>query len=103
MSDDIVEYFEGVPIRRSGNKIVLSLGAASYKKILIAMLETGLSAHKIIAYSSRPCDKCLPDVTIFNSSAQPVKIKKGILFDHFPETNGINIFQQKKQKKCKKP
>lgn len=95
MADDIVEWFQGVPIKKSGNRVVLKLGAVAYKKLLQAMSETGLSAYKVIAHSSKPCEKCQPDITIYNKDSKPVKIKRGLLSSYIPENNGINIIQQK--------
>jgi len=101
MSEDIVEYFEGMPIKRTNNRVILQLSAVPYKKLLKAMNDTGLSAYKVIAYCGKPCEKCSPDITVFNRDARPVKLRRDILYSHMPENNGTNCIEKKRYKNAK--
>lgn len=98
--NEIIEYYRGVPIRRCYQKIVLKVSVVTYKKMIDIVAETGLPMAKVLAYSGQPCEKC-PNACViaFNKNDEPVKIKRGIL--PIPETNGINIIQQYKNKKTK--
>ncbi len=93
----VIEIYKGIEIRRT-NTIRLRFGVVQYKKILDEVEETGLSIHKVIAYSGKPCDKCKGvDVVYYDSCDNIHKIKRGILA--IPEGNGINVIQQAKNKK----
>lgn len=90
----ILERYKGIDVRRT-NIIKLRFGVVQFKKIIDEVEETGLSVHKVLAYSGKPCDKCKGvDVVYYDSNDTPHNIKRGILA--IPEGNGLNIFQQAK-------
>jgi hypothetical protein len=99
MNNEILEYFLGIPIRRS-NRIYLRLGASAYKALLAAQNETGLSAYAVLMHSCKPCKDC-PDFVEINTASGVKTIKRGILSKHVPQKSGSNIFKQKQRKDAK--
>lgn len=90
----VVEIYKDVNIRKC-NRVALYFGISDFKKLIDAADDTGLSIHKILAYSGQPCEKCKNiSVIIFDKDGDAKKIKKGIL--RMPENNGINIIQKAK-------
>lgn len=96
MPNDIIEYFLGVPIRKS-NRVNLRLGASAYKALLAAQNETGLSAYGVLMHSSKPCAACTEFVNV-EVNGHCKKIKRGILSRHAPQKSGSTIFEQKRKK-----
>ncbi len=98
MSGNPVLYqHKKVNVRRC-NKVVLLFGEVAFKKMIDEVDKTGLSIHKILAYSGKPCERCKgTEVVIFDKNDNEVKIKKGLL--HIPENNGTNIIQKANAKK----
>jgi hypothetical protein len=90
----VVEVYKGINIRKC-NRYVFKMGAPMFKRLIIESEETGLPISKILAYSSRPCDRCVGiDVVAFNKVGDEVKIRRGILSQHIPENTGTSIVQQ---------
>lgn len=92
----LIEEFKGVKIREC-NRVVLKLGAVEFKRILEEVDATGLSIHKILAYSTQPCQKCNDiHITAFDDNDNKIIIKKSLL--SVPSSNGINIIKQHEKK-----
>jgi len=71
-----------------------------FKILILESERTGLPISKILAFSSKPCERCSTvDVIAFNKDGDEVKIKRGILSRHMPEGNGTSIIQQANAKK----
>lgn len=97
----IVGTYKGVTVRKC-NPIVLKLGEAVFKSLIDEVERTGLSIPKILAYSSRPCDRCKDVMVVaYNKDGNEQKIKRGILSKHIPQNNGINIIQTANAKSAK--
>lgn len=87
-SNPILYQYKGVNIRKY-NKVVFRVGENSFRKLIDETERTGLSCHKILAYTSRPCEICKStDVTVYHEDRK-VNIKKGLL--HVPQNSGVNI------------
>lgn len=96
----IIEVYKGVNIRNI-NEVCLSLSPTYFKKLIDEVDETGLSLHKVIAYSGQPCAKCKDtSVAVYDHEGNVKHIKRGIL--HIPESNGTNIIEKANKKTCKK-
>jgi len=96
-NNPVIEEYKGVKIRRF-NSVEFKFGIVQYKKILDEVESTGLSIHKLIAHSSQPCDKCKgSDVVFYDKNDNLCKVKRGIL--SIPESNGISIIQNARDKK----
>lgn len=90
----IIESYKGVNIRQV-NEVKLSLNPIYFKRIIDEVDKTGLSIHKVLAYSGKPCERCKDiGVTIYNEEGEPINIRRGIL--HVPEGNGISILEKAK-------
>jgi len=90
----IVEVYKGVVIRQS-NLYKFRMSAPLYKMLILESERTGLPISKILAYSSKPCERCsMTDIVAFNKEGDEVKIKRGILSRHIPEGNGTSIIKQ---------
>lgn len=101
-SNPVIETYKGVNVRRC-NRVVLKFGIASYKKLLDEIEDTGLSVMKLLAHSSRPCEKCeLHPVIVYDADGNAIKVKRGILSNHIPENNGINITANAKSNRMRK-
>lgn len=97
-NNPVVEVYQGIPIRRS-NVIQLRVGSVLFKTLILESERTDLPISKILAFSSKPCERCLcVDVVAFNKEGEEVKIKRGILSRHIPEGNGISIIKQHAKK-----
>jgi hypothetical protein len=93
-NNPVVEVYKGITIRQS-NVYQLRMGAVMFKTLILESERTGLPISKILAFSSKPCDKCtMVDVIAFNKDGDEVRVKKGILFRHMPESNGTSIIKQ---------
>jgi hypothetical protein len=98
-NNPIVEIYKGIPIRRC-NIYNIRMGAVLYKTLILESERTGLPISKILAYSSKPCERCsLTDVVAFNKEGDEIKIKRGILSRHIPEGSGTSIIKQAHAKK----
>ena len=87
-SNPIIEMFCGIPIRRY-NHIGIKLDPITYKELLRAEIETGLSQRQILGYSSRPCKLCEGAfVRVLNSNSMEVKIIRGLLSKRIPDGSG---------------
>jgi hypothetical protein len=90
----IVEIYKGVTIRRY-NPYQMRFSAVVFKNLILESERTGLPISKILAFSSKPCERCIgTDVIAFNKEGDEVKIKRGILSRHIPEGNGTSIIKQ---------
>ena len=98
MQGDILYYYKGIAIRKS-NRHTFLFPEAAYKRLIDAAEETGLSIHKILYYSGRPCDKCPPQITVYDKNGKAKVLKKGILNE--PDSNGVNIIEQSKNRNAK--
>jgi len=95
----VIEVYKGVNIRAI-NEVRLSLNPSYFKKIIDEVDKTGLSIHKVIAYSGKPCDRCKnTDVTVYDSDGNPKYVRRGIL--HIPDSNGVDIITKAKNR-CNK-
>lgn len=93
-NNPIVEVYKGVAIRQC-NTYRFRMSAAVYKMLVLESERTGLPISKILAYSSKPCERCSTvDVIAFNKDGDEVKIKRGIMSRHIPEGNGTSIIKQ---------
>jgi uncharacterized protein YcbX len=93
-NNPVVEVYKGVVIRQS-NLYKFRMSSTLYKMLILESERTGLPISKILAYSSKPCERCLTtDVVAFNKEGDEVKIKRGILSRHIPESNGTSIIHQ---------
>lgn len=95
----VVEVYKGIQIREN-NRYVFRMGPVMFKTLILESERTGFPISKILAYSSKPCDRCsMTDIIIFNKEGEEVKLKRGILSRHIPEGNGTSIIQQANAKK----
>lgn len=93
-NNPIVEVYNGVTIKQN-NRYVYRMGAVLFKTLLLESERTGLPISKILAYSSKPCERCpMTDAIAYNKEGDEVKIKRGILSRHIPEGNGTSIIKQ---------
>lgn len=98
-NNPIVEVYNGISIREN-NRYVLRMGRVLFKNLLLESERTGLPISKILAYSSKPCDRCLMiDVIAFNNDGDEVKIKRGILSRHITQSSGTSRINQANAKK----
>ena len=98
-SNPVVEIYKGVTIRQC-NPYQLRLSAVMFKLLILESERTGMPISKILSLSSKPCERCAGvDVVAFNKDGDEVKIKRGILSRHMPESNGTSIIQQANAKK----
>lgn len=96
----IIEVYKGVNVRAI-NEVKLCFNPTYFKKIIDEVDKTGLSIHKIIAYSGKPCEKCKDaPVIVYDNEGNPIHVKRGIL--HIPDSNGTNIIEKAKNKTCSK-
>jgi hypothetical protein len=90
----VLEIYKGIKIRQC-NVVVLKFSAAKYKYLILESERTGLPMSKILAYSSRPCERCTQiEVVAFNKEGDEVKIKRGILSSIMSQNSGTSIIQQ---------
>lgn len=90
----VVEIYKGITIRQC-NQYQIRLSAVMFKTLILESERTGLPISKILAFSSKPCDRCVgTDVVTFNKEGEEVKVKRGILSRHIPEGNGSSIIKQ---------
>jgi hypothetical protein len=90
----IVEVYKGVNIRQC-NRFQIRLSAVVFKTLILESERTGFPISKILALSSKPCDRCVGmDMIAFNKDGDEVKIKRGILSRHIPEGNGASALKQ---------
>lgn len=86
-TNSVVEEYKGFKIRKY-NKISLRVDELTYKDLIDAKEETGLSDRKILGYSSMPCRCCEgTHVIIFTDNGER-KIKRGIFAKRIPELPG---------------
>lgn len=98
-NNPVLYEYKGIEIRKY-NRVELTFGEVSFKKIIDEVDETGLSIHKVLAYSGQPCDRCKgTSIMVYDKEGNEKKVKRGIL--HVPESNGISILQKAKNR-CKK-
>jgi hypothetical protein len=95
----VLYVYKGVKVRQV-NRVELLIPEPVFKKLIDATEESGMSIHKVLYYSGRPCERCDPEIRVYDTEGKPHVIKKGIL--NLPESNGINIIQKAKNR-CKKP
>lgn len=94
----VVEIYKGRPIHQS-NPVMLKFGPAIFKHILDEVERTGLSIYKVLAYSSKPCERCKDVMVIaFDKNGIEQKVKRGIMSKTIPQDNGVNILVQSKNK-----
>jgi hypothetical protein len=95
-NNDVLYTHKGVSVRQL-NRVELLIPEPVFKTIIDACAESGFSIHKVLYFSGRPCERCAPQVMVYDKDGQPRMIKKGIL--NLPESNGINIVQKAKNRK----
>lgn len=100
----VIEYFLGIPIRRY-NRITLRLDPISYKELIKAESESGLSQRQILGYSSRPCNCCNGTfVRVLGKDDNEVKIARGLLSKRIPEGSGSGKKHKfKNDEPCQEP
>ena len=87
-SNPVVETYRGIEVRKY-NVIHLRVDSITYKEMIDAGHDTGLSQRKILAYSSMPCRCCEgTNVIVFTDNGER-KIKRGILSRRIPNTCGV--------------
>lgn len=90
----ILEVYKGIVIRKS-NVVGFRFSAHKYKELIDEAFSTGLSLPKIIALSSRPCEKCKGvKVVSYNDESEKIEVRRGIIADYTIMNNGMNIFKQ---------
>src|ERR1700722_3060098 len=94
----IIEVYNGVAIRKN-NRFVMRMGPVMFKTLILESERTGLPISKIIAHSSKPCDRCCDFEVVVFRKGKEIKIKRGILSRHIPEGNGTSIIKQANAKK----
>ena len=98
-SNPVVEEYNGIKIRKS-NKYMLRIGAPLFKFLILESERTGLPISKILAFSSKPCERCSQiEVIAYNSKDEEVRIKRGILSRHI-QGSGSSIIKQAHAKRC---
>ena len=95
-TNEVIYEHKGVSVRPL-NRVTLLIPEPVFRQLIDACDESGLSIHKVLYFSGRPCERCAPQVMVYDKDGQPRMIKKGIL--NLPESNGINIIQKAKNKK----
>lgn len=81
----VVEVYRGIEIRKYP-QIKFRVDVITFKEIIDAHLDTGMSTRSILGHSSKPCESCKNVfVTTFNSKDDEVKIKRGILSKRIPK------------------
>lgn len=94
----VIETYKGIQIREN-NRYVFRMGPVLFKLLILESERTGLPISKILAYSSKPCERCTSiEVIAYNKEDEAVKIKRGILSNHIPESNGTSIIKQHAKK-----
>jgi len=94
-SNPVLQVYKGIKIRKV-NRVELQLPEPVFKRLIDAADESGMSIHKVLYYSGRPCERCDPEIRVYDAEGKPHVIKKGIL--NLPESNGINIIQKAKNR-----
>lgn len=95
----VLESYKGINIRRC-NKVALIFSKRQFKKIIDECESTGLSVHKMLYYSSQPCEKCKNySVTFFDEEGNAKKVRKGVL--DMPGGSGIGIIEKAKKRNAK--
>jgi hypothetical protein len=89
----VLYIHQGVKVRKL-NRVELLLPEHVFRKIIDACEQSGMSIHKVLYYSGRPCERCDPEITVYGNDGIGRKIKKGLL--NLPESNGVNIIQKAK-------
>jgi hypothetical protein len=101
-NNPILYTYKGIVIRKY-NRVELTFGEASFKKIIDEVDTTGLSIQKVLAYSGQPCEVCKGTTVSVQCKEGKQKVmrevRKGIL--HIPESNGTNLLLKAKER-CKK-
>lgn len=80
-------YHRGLPIRKY-NSIHLRIDEITYKELIDAEHDTGLSLRKILSHSSTPCERCINTYVIVLTDNGAVKIKRGIFSKRLPTSDG---------------
>lgn len=77
------------------------MNAILYKILILESERTGLPITKILAFSSKPCERCCEiDVIIYDKEDEKLNIKRGILYNNIPlKTSGTSIIKQANAKK----
>jgi len=94
--NEVLYVHKGVKVRKV-NRVELLIPEPVFRKILDACDESGMSIHKVLYYSGRPCERCDPEITVYGMDGIGRRIKKGLL--NLPESNGISIIEKAKNKK----
>lgn len=98
-SNPVVEVYKGIVIRQS-NQFQMRFSSVVFKMLILESERTGLPISKILAYSSKPCERCSAiDVISFNKEGEEIRIKRGILSRHIPQESGVSALKQVHAKK----
>lgn len=99
INNPVLEVYKGIKIRKS-NIFQYRMDAILYKTLILESERTGLPISKILAFSSKPCERCSQiDIIVYDKNDDEVRIKKGILYNNMPEGNGTSIIKQHNAKK----
>lgn len=83
-SSDILYYYENIPVRRH-NIVPIRVDETTYRELIDAEIQTGLSQRKILAYSATPgCERCANSPVKVLVNGREVQIKRGILSKRIP-------------------
>lgn len=83
-----VQYvYKGVQVRKY-NTIRIRVDEKTYKEIIDTGIDTGLSTRKILAHSSKPCERCIDKPVVVLTDNGEVNIKRGILSKRIPISYG---------------
>lgn len=84
-SNPVIETYRGFEIRKYP-MLRIRVDVTTYKEIIDARIDTGLSDRQILGYSSKPCESCKTSkVFAFNSEDEKVEVKRGILSKFIPK------------------
>jgi hypothetical protein len=85
----VIDYVGAIPIRKNNN-LSIYVPEWSYRKVVEIVNATGLSAAKVLALSSRPCEHCQGTCVEIDLDGTSYYIPRG-LFPWNRTNSGVSI------------
>lgn len=95
VKNPVLFTYKGVNVRQY-NHVKITVPPHVFQELIDAVDDTNMSMHKVLYFSSRPCERCEAFVTVYDKDGNAHRIKRGLF--NLPDSNGVNIVQKAKNR-----